>query len=155
MAVSVNLSDIIDGIESNSDFTESYIHKKTGKVYSIPKEYFRGTEDEKMMEDSPDWEKEVIKIAKEIIYSGDYIALPDKFDMNEYGLMERFCLSLSDEEIRENMYYSIKGRGAFRIFKDNIHQYGLADEWYRYRDGYVKELAIDWCKENNFKILEE
>ncbi len=69
--------------------------------------------------------------------------------------MEKFCLSLSDEKLREEMYYSIKGKGAFHRFKNNIYRYGLADEWYKYRDEYLKDLAVNWCKENGFTILDE
>jgi hypothetical protein len=31
----------------------------------------------------------------------------------------------------------------------------LADEWYKYRDEYLKDLAVNWCKENGFTILDE
>ncbi len=155
MAVSVKISEIIDAIEFNNDFRESYINKKTGKVYNIGEEYFRWAEDEEMSEGFADWEKEEIAISKEILYSDDYIALPDKFEFNEYRLMEKFCLSLSDEKLREEMYYSIKGKGAFSRFKNNIYRYGLADEWYKYCDENLKDIAIEWCKENGFTILDE
>jgi len=155
MAVSVKISEIIDAIEFNSDFSESYINKKTGKVYYIAEEYFRWAEDEEMSEGLADWEKEEIAISKEILYSEDYIALPDEFEINEYGLMEKFCLSLSDEKLREEMYYSIKGKGAFRRFKNNIYRYGLADEWYKYRDENLMDIAVERCKENGFTILDE
>lgn len=100
MAVSVKISEIIDAIEFNNDFRESYINKKTGKVYNIGEEYFRWAED-------------------------------------------------------EEMYYSIKGKGAFHRFENNIYRYGLADEWYKCRDEYLKDLAVNWCKENGFTILDE
>ena len=117
MAVSVKISEIIDAIEFNNDFRESYINKKTGKVYNIGEEYFRWAEDEEMSEGLADWEKDEIAISKEILYSDDYITLPDKFEFNEYRLMEKFCLSLSDENL--------------------------------------KDLAVNWCKENGFTILDE
>lgn len=66
--------------------------------------------------------------------------------------MERFCLSIADDEIRDIMYSSIKGRGAFRKFKDNIHKFNIAEDWYRYRDEAIKQIAIDWCKENDVKF---
>ena len=136
MAVTVNLGDIIDGIEFNSDVNQSYINKNTGKVVTISDEVFSYVDDEEIMDELPDWQKEEVETTKEILYTEDYISLPDKFDVDEYRLMERFCLSVSDEGLREKIYYSIKGRGAFRTFKNNIHRFGLADEWYRYRDGY-------------------
>jgi hypothetical protein len=31
--------------------------------------------------------------------------------------MERFCLSVDDEDIRDDLCNAIRGRGAFRYFK--------------------------------------
>jgi hypothetical protein len=59
--------------------------------------------------------------------------------------MERFCLSL-DDPLRETMYRSIKGSGAFRRFKENIRRYGIEDTWYKYRDEKIKEIAREWCE---------
>ena len=49
------------------------------------------------------------------------------------------------------MYSSIKGSGAFQRFKNKIHHYGIADEWYKYKDEALKELAIEWCEENEIE----
>ena len=62
--------------------------------------------------------------------------------------IEKFCLSIADDELSKVMYSSIKGSGAFRRFKDNIHRYGIAEDWYTYRDNALKQIAIEWCKEN-------
>jgi len=35
--------------------------------------------------------------------------------------------------------------GAFRYFKDTIHQLGLAKEWYAFRDECYREIARDFC----------
>ena len=100
----------------------------------------------------PEWEKEIIPIIKDISKNPeDYIQLPEQFDINEYSIMEKFCLSLNDEELRDIMYSSIKGSGAFQRFKNNIHHHGIADDWYKYKDEAIREIAIEWCKENNIK----
>ncbi|UCE04655.1 MAG: hypothetical protein JSW07_13635 [bacterium] len=48
--------------------------------------------------------------------------------------MERFCLSLDDDKLRKDMYYSIKGGGAFQRFKQNIRRFNIEDDWYEFRD---------------------
>ncbi|MHC4632348.1 MAG: UPF0158 family protein, partial [Planctomycetota bacterium] len=45
-----------------------------------------------------------------------------------------------------------KGRGAFRRFNDAIRDYGIADDWYKYRDDALKEIAIEWCEENGIEF---
>ena len=62
--------------------------------------------------------------------------------------MERFCLSVEDQAISDELYYAIKGRGAFRRFKDRIHRYGLAEAWYQYLDEALEKIAKRWCEEH-------
>ena len=49
------------------------------------------------------------------------------------------------------MYNSIKGNGAFRIFKDKIYRHKIENEWYKFKDNALNEIAIDWCKSNKIK----
>jgi hypothetical protein len=155
MAITVKLKDIIDEMEIQSDFHSSYLNKKTGKIVMVTDDYFRVAEDEDDLSDYPEWEQEAIKLAEEVLESDDYIELPTKFDIHEYSIMEKFCLSLNDEELSGKMYHSIKGKGAFRIFKDNIYEYGIEKDWFKYRGEAFKRIAIDWCEDNNIPYVEE
>ena len=155
MTVCINLDDIIDSLECQSDENHSYLEKRTGKVVLISDEQLCAAEDDEPIEGFPDWQQEQIKIAKEILAeTGDYIELPSQFDINEYSIMERFCLSIDDPEISDTLYSLIKGSGAFRRFKDAIHDYGIADDWYNYRNNALKEIAIDWCQEKGIEFDE-
>ncbi len=64
------------------------------------------------------------------------------------------ALSIDDEKIRNIVYSSIKGSGEFRRFKDNIHKYDITDEWYEYKSEALKQMAIDWCKENSVEYVQ-
>ena len=153
MTTRVKLNEIIDGLESQSDESSSFLNKKTGEVVLISDEELNAAEENEPIEDFPDWQQDQVRIAKEIIAeTGDYISLPTKFDINEYRVMERFCLSLDDPEMSDLLYGSIKGSGAFRRFKDAVHKYDIADDWYKYRNDALKEIAIEWCRENNIEI---
>jgi hypothetical protein len=44
---------------------------------------------------------------------------------------------------------AIRGRGAFRRFKDAICRYGIEDSWYQFRYEAFKKLAIEWCEHHN------
>lgn len=67
-------------------------------------------------------------------YDENYIPIPSKFDINEYSIMEEFCIDIDDDKLNDELYSAIKGRGAFRRFKDLIQRNGLADDWYTYRE---------------------
>jgi len=128
MSVRVKLDDIIEGLEFQSDESSSFFDKTTGKVVLISDYEMRAAEDDDPIEDFPDWQQDQVRIAKEIIdETGDYIPLPSKFDIHEYSIMERFCLSLNDAETRNIFCRLIKGSGAFRRFKDAIQEYDIAD----------------------------
>ncbi len=81
--------------------------------------------------------------------------MPTKFDIHEYSIMEKFCLSLNDSEMCDTLYGLIKGRGAFGRFKNAIHEYGIADDWYKYRNDVLKEIAIEWCQEKGIEFDEQ
>lgn len=42
----------------------------------------------------------------------------------------------------------IRGRGAFRRFKDALHDVGLAEEWYEYKDRQGRRQALEWLYEH-------
>src|SRR5919202_1777451 len=121
-ALRVKLSDIVEGLE------------------------FRSAENDAPLEDFPEWQHNAIRIAGEILETDHYLPLPDRFEIHEYSIMERFCLSVDDEDIQDDLCNAIRGRGAFRYFKDRIHAYGIAEDWYRYRDAALREIAIAWCE---------
>ena len=156
MAVPVKLQDLIDGLECQSDEQTSYLDKRTGEVVSIGDEEFDAAEGDEPLDDDPEWQHDAIGIAKEILLdSKDYLELPSKYDIHEYAIMERFGLSLSDERLAERLLGSIRGRGAFRRFKDDVHRYGVADDWYRFRDDAMKRIAIEWCELNKIEFVDE
>ena len=44
--------------------------------------------------------------------------------------MEDFCLKIIDQQKQNNLLNAIKGKGAFRRFKDKINDFELETEWY-------------------------
>jgi hypothetical protein len=156
MPLPVKLKDIIDEMEIQSDFHSNYLNKKTGEIIMVTDEHFSVAEDEEDISHYSDWEQEAIQVAIDVLESEeDYISLPSQFDIHEYEIMEEFCLSLDDEKLKDKMYRSIKGSGAFRRFKDNIFEYGIEQNWFQYRREAFKRKAIDWCEENNITYTEE
>lgn len=154
MAVTVKLSDIVEGMEMQTDEMRSFLNKENSAVFSITDEELRAAENEEPLEKFPQWQRESIETAIEILETDNYIKLPSKFDIHEYSIMEKFCLSLEDEDLSDLLYNSIKGSGAFRRFKDNIHRRGIAEEWYKFRDEALKKIAIEWCEENDIRYTD-
>ena len=155
MEARVKLIEIIEGLEFQSDESSSFLNKKTGEVVLMTDYAMQAAEDDEPLEDLPDWEQDLVAIAREIIAeTGEYISLPTKYDIDEYSIMENFCTSMDNQEIGDILYDLISGSGAFRRFKDAIYKYDVRDEWYKYRDKAIKEIAIEWCRENNIEFEE-
>jgi hypothetical protein len=154
MAVKVKLADVVVGMDSQTDELCSYLNKETGDIVGISDYQYSIAENDEAFEDYPDWEKDLITIAREIISTDKYLQLPSKYEMDEYHIMEKFALALEDHNLSDAVYSVIKGPGAFRRFKEAIHKLSLVDDWHGFRDRAIRQLAIDWCSENNIQYLE-
>lgn len=155
MPLPVKLEDIIEGMMFQTDESSSYLNRKTGEVVAVSDEELRAAEEGLPLEDFPEWQREPILHAKQIILgTEDFLPLPAKFKINEWEIMDRFSLSISDKALRETLYDAIRGSGAFRRFKELIHRHHLAETWGQYREEALREIAIDWCKENQIDYVE-
>lgn len=148
----IKLSEVIDAIECMMDEYITCYNKETNKIISVSEESMRIAEDlepeteKDELEMYSDWEQEEILSAYDITYNWhNYISLPSKFDINEYEIMSGFCATLETKEMNI-LFDAIRGRGAFRRFKDKIHELGVDQKWYSYKDQRIKEIAIEWCK---------
>jgi hypothetical protein len=150
----VKLSDLIEEMDFQSDERSAFLNRITGDVVSVTDEELRAAENDEPLEDFPEWQHDVIRIAREVVETDHYLPLPDKFEINEYRIMERFCLSVDDDDMRNDLCNAIRGRGAFRYFKDRIRAYGITDEWYQYRDGALREIAVAWCDAHGIPYTE-
>ena len=154
MTVQVKLQDIIDGMDFQSDEQSSFLNLTNGEVVSITDEELRAAENDEPLEDFPEWQHAAIRIAGEIVATDHYLPLPDRFEINAYRMMERFCLSVDDDDLRDDLCDAIRGRGAFRRFKDRVQAYGIAEAWYRYRDAALREIAVAWCETHGIPYTE-
>lgn len=154
----VKLKDVIENLDMVDDNVKAFYSKKTGKVLVASVEELgiaEDSEDDDDFAEYPKWQRELIKEAIDVIENWkEYIELPDRYEINEYGIMEDFCLSIGNERIRDDMCHSISGKGAFRRFKDKIYHYDLEKEWHSFRDNALRGIAISWCEANGIIYFE-
>lgn len=151
MAAEVNLDAIIEALEMANDSLSSYLDVETGEVRSITEEEFDLAEDSQtVIEDLPDWQREAVKLARNVQEQEGqrYLALPDKFDVHEWAIMDRFSETLKNARMRNDFHTGIRGAGAFRLFKHLLTEYNLWDEWNRFKQVELRQIAIEWCEEN-------
>lgn len=133
----VNLSKIIEGLEMVNDGIDCYYNPKKDEIFlSNIGEY------EDLSEDELDelFEKSII--------------LPTQYEINEYQIMVDFIDTICNIDIKNNLHRLIQGKGAFRRFKDYCIEANIIQDWYNYREEKYKEIAINWCKENDLEYKE-
>ena len=148
----IKIDDILEHLELATDNGSSYLNKTTGEIIFISDDIFDYAEDGDL-EGLAEWEKDLTVIAKQIIETDNYIKLPTKFDIHEYAIMEKYCQSIVDDELRKVMFSSIKGSGAFGRFKDNIRRYNIEEDWFDFRTEALKEIATEWCESNQLHLI--
>lgn len=84
----------------------------------------------------------------------DYIPLPGQYEINEYHMMEEFIYELSVGKNQDVLERAIRGKGAFRRFKDCLYGLGLEQSWYKFRDNSYEKVARDWCERFGIEIEE-
>jgi hypothetical protein len=90
---------------------------------------------------------------KELIdneYGERFISI-DVIDSREgWEQMERFIQSLDDQNqiIRNLLYGTIEGRGAFGRFKDAVYRAGLDDRWFEFKGREDRQEALEWLHSN-------
>jgi hypothetical protein len=149
MSLLVSLKAVVAEMDVPGDEFHAYLNKNTGELVAITEEEIEIIESGENVEEFPAWQQEAVRKTQEVLNSSEFLALPSKFDINEYRIMERFCLSVEEEELRDRLLYCIQGSGAFRRFKDAIHEYGIADRWYKFRQEALEEIAVEWLESNN------
>jgi len=148
MPLPVKLQDVVDAMDAPVDGWMAYVNRKTGEIVSLAEDdvAFHDDDDDDAL---PDWQAEVLAKTKEVEASDDFIQLPDKFDINEYAIMERFCSNADDDTLRQELLDAIKGSGAFRRFKDMIRLRKLEQTWWTYRDAAIEKIATDFLEMEN------
>ena len=151
MKAIVSIKDVVNEMDGLSDEHSSFLNRYTGELVTLSMDELSIAEENDNIDEYPEWQREMIMKAKEVISSDDYLPLPGKFDINGYHIMEEFCRWVGNDKIRGILLDKIIGRGSFSRFKDAIRMNGIEDEWYLFRQEALEKIAINWLEVN--KIL--
>lgn len=89
-------------------------------------------------------DQELVELIENDFDQERFIPVPGGSSREGYAQMERFIGKAEDTDAQQTLYKAIKGRGAFRRFKDRLHDVGLVDEWYEFKNREDREKALDW-----------
>ena len=129
----VLLQDVIDAIEQTDSSHEFYYYPLEEIIFLV--------NDGQIISDLEELQD------KKLDDLDDVISLPTQQERNDYGIMEDFIAQVEDQTAYEWLTNSIKGRGAFRMFRATLNRFNLTNDYYQFRDDAYEEIAINWCNE--------
>jgi len=142
MYMKVKLQEVLEALEGAGMDVEYYYDTKNQKILMIFDGMINGETNPELLEEIED------------AFIEEYIPLPSQYDINEYHMMENFIYELPVGRTQEVLEAAIRGRGAFRRFKDRLYDFDLQENWYKYKDACYKKVARDWCEQFEIEIEE-
>jgi hypothetical protein len=148
MPAKVQLKDLVDALDMQMDEHSTFLDLDTGQVESVSNELLSAAEEGEDEPHLPEWQQPEWELAKRIAAAGRFEALPTKFDIHEWGIMEEFADTVKSGPVREDVTRALHGSGAFRRFKDTVRRHGIEDTWFAFRTEALRQIAIEWCEEH-------
>ena len=138
---------IFDAIESANDVYDQYLDTKEMNVIMLSN----------LNSDFAEIEDEDEELLERIENDEEhrYLALPSEFDIHEYAIMEDYINELDDNGLARRLAGAIRGRGAFRRFKNILIEQGKIQSWYDYRDQYYWQFARKWCQTHDIEFVDD
>ncbi len=148
------LSEIAESMACQSENIQAYLNRETGKIEMLNEELLTELADTDNPEDTLDMyggDEKDGELAHAIEHGQKWLALPSKLDINDYRIMENFCGTQQNSDLRNMLQKAIHGRSAFRKFRATVVQAGLLETWYAFKNDAYLEIARDWCEENRIE----
>ncbi|MCD8086828.1 MAG: UPF0158 family protein [Clostridiales bacterium] len=133
----IKLQVVIDAMEEADDDWTGFYDTQTGEAVWVGDPLMTGESYEEL--------EALIESSENRFYR-----LPTKYDIHEYGIMRDFVDDLPTGAIQNQLASAIRGRGAFRRFRNILSHYGMEQQWYDYRAEAYRQIAIRWCRDEGF-----
>ena len=149
----INLSDVIEAIEFQGDLVNHYYNRNSGIIIGVEDSNTSAYTASlvKDLDKFEEWEKELICNLYDFEENPeDYISLPKGHEVDEHRMLLGFCDSLEDSNLRDKL---LNHRESLLNLKKSIEDSGLLSDWYDYREKAERNLAINWCENNNLEYI--
>jgi hypothetical protein len=92
---------------------------------------------------------------EEMFAAGNFLRLPDDlFEDLHWGSLDEFVNTLPDDPLRAELMRAIRGKGAFRRFKDIVFGGGnvaLKHQWSWFETRRKRERIVQWLRDENIE----
>lgn len=157
----INLDDIALAMsDRDRDINQHYLDTQTGEYVLISEEVMTALEeeDEEMLGDLPDWQKEELTKAKEIMADRveRYVVIPPAESRESFNVMTAFVETVSDAKAREFLEFALSGPKPFRRFKDALVKFPKERErWAAFENEAEHAVVREWLLELDIEADED
>ena len=147
MPLPVKLQDVIEALQLTDDSISYFLDRRNGEIEIMTEDVWSAADKDELISTYPEWQRDSILKAREIQSTDHFVELPGKFDIDSYDMMEQFCHEYPNGQISQKLSAVIKGKGAFRRFRDMISDLGIQDEWNRFEYQQFEDIAVEWLED--------
>ena len=100
----------------------------------------------------PKWHRDALLDADAVeeYYLRRYIKIPSATSGDGYRDMQNYIQTVSNQDLKNQLWQAINGRGAFRNFKTILYNHKLARaEWYAFEENRLRQRVLDWLESEN------
>ena len=151
MSVVISLRDVLEALEMARDEAKDYLDPDTGEIITVTDDDRNWIEEGGSDDDLPGWQREMMPRIRAALENDRLLPLPDRFDVHDWAIMERFAREHRKERVRQELLAAINGSGAFRKFRGAVERLGILDTWYVFHNLVLEEIARDWLEEHHLK----
>jgi hypothetical protein len=91
--------------------------------------------------------------AGEEVEMGRFVEIPKQESQDAYEVMEDFAETVANPHLRELLAVALRGKGAFRRFKDVLLDYPAERErWFAFENGRRRKAVEAWAQEEGVEI---
>jgi hypothetical protein len=136
----IDLAELVFAFENASWEAEYYLNRETGEIILIGS----------MITDSEGITAQI----EDVTDNNRYLRVPHVEPRDGYRDMERFIETVKDKNLNQLLSLAIKGKGAFRRFKDVLHDYPQErDRWFRFQADRTQQRVLEWLDSEDIEPL--
>jgi hypothetical protein len=135
-------------LTSAFDYSEGitfYLDLDTGAVLHITDDTLFALEDTPLDDDN--WQQEAVNEARQIQdgLGTRYLEISQVDSFTGYNDVVEFIAAVEDEHLRDLLDVAIRGKGAFRRFKDVLYDYSEScQQWFEFKDEQMRQRVMRW-----------
>lgn len=138
----IDLEELVDVMEWRSEGLDNFLDLQTGAIVLYHQDLGDWEEGDPP---EPAWQREQRAMNRSIedAPDGRYVRIEATSSEEAHRWMVGFAESVPDRGLTERLQASLRGRGAFRRFRETLPAPSL-DAWHRYQRERLEEAARDW-----------